>query len=265
MVRLRVSGETLERSAGHFFECQDFGDGGVPSIAATGFRANSTTPKCFAAKYYAAKCYVAKCYVAKCSVGLAASRLLLIGARSLLDERSETLEGFRADVMLNSLGVDFSYCPRYSKGQQKVDNQLMPFGTAAGQTATAGGQLQGAVGSGLNQAGSDEAVDDSQGGDMGDSEFPCQVRVAALPAGSNLLGDCLDVIFRLFTGVIAADTAMNDCGGGEFARRPSACSRGLLFSWQAETPGGKSPYIPGSTQSLIFPENPGPGGGAAGT
>ena len=255
MIRLRVSDEALEGSAGHFFECPEFGDGGVPSSAATEFRAISTTPKCFAAKYFATKC----------SVGLGASRLLLKGARLLLDERSETLEGFRADVMLNSLGVDFSYRPRYSKGQQKFDNQLMPFGTAAGQTATAGGQFQGAVGSGLNQAGSDEAVDDSQGGDMGDSEFPCQVRVAALPAGSNLLGDCLDVVFRLFTGVIAADTAMNDCGGGEFARRPSACSRGLLFSWQAETPGGKCPCIPGSTQSLIFQENPGPGGGAAGT
>lgn len=143
---------------------------------------------------------------------------LLRGVASLLpDKCGESLQGFPADMMFDPFSVDLGNSLRYRQGEEEINDQLMALGAATGEAATARGQFERAIGTSLYQSGGDKPFDDPQRGYMGYPELSGEVSIPALTAGGDALGDRLDIVFRLFAGVITSNATVSDGGRGWFA------------------------------------------------
>ena len=138
--------------------------------------------------------------------------------------------------MFNPLRINFRDRSRHVESEEKVHHQLMPFGAPTRQPSPAWCQLQRTIGTSLNQPFSDQPVDDPQGRNVRDAESPGEVSVAAKTRRGNLLSDCLDVILRLFAGMVAANTAMRGCGGRQFPVWGGCFISSGLLAGQRKTP-----------------------------
>lgn len=128
-------------------------------------------------------------------------------------ELSEFLERLWADVVFDPLGIDFRDFGRDIQRQEKVEYELVSFCATDRKPFSFGCQFEWSVGDGLDQPEADQPIDDSQGRYVGDAKATSQIGIAALSLGGDEFSDRLDIIFRLFAGMVFADPVVGRLRG----------------------------------------------------
>lgn len=110
-------------------------------------------------------------------------------------------EGWRADVVFNALGIRPRGGRRNSEGFKKGDHGLVADLGFRREGASAGGEENGAVGSGGDETLALQPLDGADDGDVGDAELAGDVGGAGLAVFGDQIGDGFNVILGAFLRV----------------------------------------------------------------
>ena len=117
-----------------------------------------------------------------------------------------------ADVVLDAFGVGAGGRDRHAERLEESDDCLVAFFGAGGEGAAGGGEEDGAVRQGFDQALPLEALDGADDGDVGHAERTGDVGGAGFAVLGDEVGDGFDVVLGAFLRMGEARVTLN--GGG---------------------------------------------------
>jgi hypothetical protein len=143
-------------------------------------------------------------------------------------------EGFGADVVFHTFGVEFGDFGGDAEGAKEGDDGFVAAFGFVGEAASGVGEKNGAVRLGVDESGLAETKEGAVDGDVGDAETPGEIHHAGFAEGIGEIGNGFDVILGGFAGAVA--TRAGEVGGllGRGAGRGGGFPFGGGAAWRGQ-------------------------------